>query len=107
MSTPDINISQEPIEGEVTSTTEVGESNSFEAQSETFTPNPLSELVRYLNAATENCQTAIQFALPGDRAVLVSMAVQIQAVAKLFVDSAEAMAAADAEPTETLPIEED
>ena len=109
MNCPDINISQDEIEGEVTSTTEVGEASSFEAQSETFEPNPLSELVRYLNLATENTQTAVQFALPGDQAVLVSLCVQIQAVAKLFVDSAEAAAAAAAaeESSETLPLAEE
>ena len=109
MNCPDIDIVQEEIEGEVTSTTEVGEANSFDAQSETFTPNPLSELVRYLNAATEATSKATEFALPGDQAVLVSLCVQIQAVAKLFVDSAEAAAAAAAadESSETLPLAEE
>lgn len=103
MSTPDIKISNEPIEGEVTESVET--ISSVEANSQTFEPNPLSELVRYLNASTENVQTAMQFSLPGDRAVLVSLAVQIQAVAKLFVDSAEAMAAAEADSGETLAVE--
>ena len=103
MSTPDIEIGE--IEGEVTGTTEVGETNSFEAQSTEFTPNPLSELVRNLNAAAESVYKATEHSLPGDRALLVGLCVQINAVTKLFIDSAEAMANAE-ESTETLEVED-
>ena len=105
MSTPDIEIGE--VEGEVTGTTEVGETNSFEAQSTEFTPNPLSELVRNLNAAAESVYKATEHALPGDRALLVGLCVHINAVTKLFIDSAEAIAKADDEiSTETLEVED-
>lgn len=103
MSTPDIEIGE--VEGEVTGTTEVGETNTYETQSTDFTPSPLSELVRYLNGAAESVYQAAEHALPGDRALLVGLCVQINAVTKLFIDSAEAMAKAD-ESTETLEVED-
>ena len=67
-------------------------------------PTDLTELVRKLNNATEIVGSAIPNALPGDQALLVGLTVQIQALAQLFVESAQAMA--DAE-TDTLPLAEE
>lgn len=79
---------------------EAGETNSFETVSETFVPNPLSELVRRLEAARNHVLEANEFALVGDRALIVGLAVQIDAIAELFVKSAEAMAAKELEEQE-------
>jgi hypothetical protein len=98
MPTPDVQLTQEEdVQGEVVT--------SVEANSEEFKPTELSELIRNLNRATEFTQAAIPHSLPGDRAVLVGLCVQIQAIAKLFVDSAQAAMAESEE--ETLPLEEE
>lgn len=105
MSTPDIEIGE--VEGQVEATTEVGATESFEAQSTTFEPNHLTELLRRLNSAGEQVHAGLEHCLPGDQAVLISLCVQIRAVAQLFVDSAEAAAAAVEQEAEAFPIVED
>ena len=87
MDTPDIEVNKAEV-------FEAGATESFEATSETFIPNDLTELVRRLQLAAENVASATEFALPGDRALLVGLAVQIDSIARLFVNSAEAAAAA-------------
>jgi len=91
--TPDIEINK-------AETVEIGAVESFETERVDFVPTPLTELVRKLQSATEQVLSAQENALPGDRAVLVGLAYQIDAIAELFVTSAEAaaQAAAEAQP---------
>lgn len=100
MDTPDIEVNKAEV-------FEAGATESFEAKSETFIPNDLTELVRRLQLAAENVASATEFALPGDRALLVGLAVQIDSIARLFVNSAEAAAAAAEEAEEAYGVEDD
>ena len=113
METPEIRLNEvQTFEAGETFSAEIGESQSFEAgevsskvvTSTEVIPNDLSELVRKLNNATEIIGSSVQNALPGDQALLVGLTVQIQAVAKLFVDAAQQVA--DTE-TDTLPLAEE
>ena len=90
-------------------TFEAGAVESFEASSVDFVPTPLSELVRKLQVATETVLSAQENALPGDRAVLVGLAYQIDAIAELFVSSAQAVADLNAqeETTESYTVVEE
>ena len=113
METPEIRLNEvQTFEAGETISAEVGECNTFEAgktstkiaNTQDFVPTDLSELVRKLNNASEIIGSAIPNALPGDQALLVGLGVQIQAVAQLFVNSAEAVANAE---TDTLPLAEE
>ena len=100
--TPDIEVNK-------AETFEIGAVESFETERVDFVPTPLTELVRKLNSATEQVLSAQENALPGDRAVLVGLAYQIDAIAELFVSSAQAVADLNAqeETTESYTVVEE
>lgn len=110
METPEIRLNEVETFEAGDSSTVVTENHEFadhttmEATSTEVVPTDLTELVRKLNNATEIVGSAIPNALPGDQALLVGLTVQIQALAQLFVESAQAMV--DAE-TDTLPLAEE
>lgn len=86
---------------------EVGNVESFETNSIDFKPNALSELVRHLNKGAEYVASAEKFALPGDKSILVGLAVQIESIAELFVTAAEEAVKRAQEEQETLPLVEE